>query len=360
MLSSGSLTSSPVSIFWLTLGILVLTAVLIAIAVVTWRSDNSRKKIRLTIASRSQILSTPASLRDDLQITYKDERIQGDLYVTALELTNVGRLSIKSTDFDAERSAHFALDTKIIKHLSTEHSPNSAPAPKITANENIFSLEPELIVKGEGIKLALLTEGRPTRLETAFSPFGEVGIEIEDREQQASKRSRLTRRVTKVLAIILVLALAVNIYGLISALKAESNADNADNAANTYITYAQCAALSQGLVTTNNDLVAVEIQTAALQGNQIGPEVLVPYDSLLYATQAELYTLGDDYNNLAVIGKPDATYDRMYSLIEKTVTVVIDMVKTNINASERKLANQLPSIQKALFASSAKPNECNA
>src|ERR1700677_4206887 len=113
MLSAEAVTSSPASLFWGTVGLLALTIVLVALGIFTLRSPISRKKLLLTIISRSQLLSAPAAMRDDLQITYRDDPISGDPYVTAVGLANVGKLPINRIDLNGSRLFDVALVTEM-------------------------------------------------------------------------------------------------------------------------------------------------------------------------------------------------------------------------------------------------------
>jgi hypothetical protein len=352
MLSTGSLTSSPTSLFWLTLGILFLTIVLIVVGIVTWRTTTPRKKILLTIASRSQILSAPDSMRDDLRIKYKENPVQGDLYVTAIELTNAGRAPIKPSDFDSGRSLRFALDSRIIKHLSTEHLPKSAPTPEITADENQFSLTPELITKGEVIKLALLTEGRPTWVETAFSPFGEVRIEIDDREVAASKRARTVRAMTVALPIILA---AMIIFETVLVVKEGNQSDNLES---NIFTFEECGALVDDSVTTISVLQILQQQAPVIENSTTAKSALIrSYDNLLTLAQSELDSISNEYQTISVFGISLGPAADMTSFTEKASNTLGQAAKS-ANKNISSVANQLTPISAKLASGSAIPSGC--
>jgi hypothetical protein len=343
MLASGSLTDSPTSLFWLTVGILILTVVLAAISVVTWRSAIARRKIVLTIASRSQILSAPQSMRDNLQIKYKDESIQGDPYVTVIELASAGRLSIRSDDFDANRSLEFALDTQIIKHLSTEYSPHSAPNPEITVADNTFSLAPELIAKGEVIKIALLTQGRPVRVETAFSPLSDVSIEIGDREEQTSKRYRQSRILSVVLLGAFALALGMTAIALVAAW------DKSDTLSNS-LTSTECGTITKDWFNTNKTLTIVQTQVSKLEGTHSGQgAALESFDQLLRIADLELASLYDDYYIInARVSNSTKAIDSALSSTINADRVIDQMERSEEVSTLPSLADQLPPIQKIL------------
>jgi hypothetical protein len=352
MLATGSLTNSPTSLFWLTVGILVFTVVIVAIGVITWRSTTTRKKILLTITSRSQLLSAPQSMRDDLQIKLKDEPIQGNPYVTALELANVGRSPIRSDDFDSKRSLQFTLDVKIIKHLSTEHSPSSAPKPTVTATDTAFSLAPELIAKGEIIKIALLTEGKPSRVETTFSPFGEVTIEIGDREAQAAKQRRRSRVLNTAAGATVLLAAVALIWTLTSEL------DKADNSLNTTFGFSVCETLQSDLNTTSSALQLAASQTLAIQSSQSQSKLLIAsYRQLLTDAQGDLVNLPNDYSTVYIYySAPEPT--NIPSAIQRASTIINEMIKEKKISIAPTLANELASEQKFISSSAAFPKQC--
>ena len=352
MLATGSLTNSPTSLFWLTVGILVFTVVIVAIGVITWRSTTTRKKMLLTIASRSQLLSAPQSMRDDLQIKFKDDLIQGNPYVTALELANVGRSPIRSEDFDSKRSLQFALDAKIIKHLSTEHSPSSAPEPIVTATDTAFSLAPELIAKGEIIKIALLTEGKPSRAETKFSPFGEVTIEIGDREAQAAKQRRRSRVLNTAVGATGLLAVVALVWILTSEL------NKSDNNLISAIGFSMCETLRSDLNTTSSALQLAASQTLAIQDSQLQSKPLIAsYRQLLTDAQGDLGSLPDDYTTVyTYYSAPEPA--NIASAIQKTSTIINEMIKEKKISIPPSLADELTSEQKFISSSSAIPKQC--
>ena len=356
MLSTESLTSSPTSLFWLTVAILVLTVAVVAIGVVTWYSATARKKLRLTIASRSQLLSAPESMRDDLQIEYKKEALHGDTYVTAIELVNVGRSSIKTLDFDDKRSLQFTLDTRIIKHLSTDHSPNSSPTPEVTATDSVFSLKPEVITKGEVIKIALLTEGRPTQATTAFSPLGDIPIEISDRELEEIKRNRRTRIMTLAAAAMLTATIILIIIALIISLNIAINSTFLSIGS---IKFTACDELRKDLINTDAVLRIVQAQTPALQGPHPEPAaILKSYDLLLLDAKANLITLNGDYEAGYQSGIFSDKSVKMESLIKRASTIIDEMMKTRNPSTLSNLVGRLTPIEKSLSSPQAIPNSC--
>jgi hypothetical protein len=362
MLVAESWTSSPVSLLFATIGILALTIILIVIGIFTWRATVSRKKITLTIASRSQILSAPKSIRDDLEIKYHGGSIEGDLYVTAIELANAGRSPIGSRDFDGERSLQFSLNTRIIKLLFTEHTPKSAPEPVIAASERIFSIAPELIVRDEVIKFALLTEGRPTKVETEFSPLGEVRIRIGDREQLSSQRNRQARIIEAGLALVLLAILILNIVTLDVALN-NSNAalNNSTNDFNSAVDNLGCQSLKQDLPTASLGLLGVQNQTQDLLAHGGLPSKFsLSYDEFLVAAQSDLLNLGQDYSNLYITGNVLSVSSRMVAQIQQASADIDDLIRSANKAEAGDLISKLGPIQTALDSKSALPNSCKS
>jgi hypothetical protein len=144
------------------------------------------------------MLAAPKAIRDELKIIYQEGALD-DPYVIALEIANVGRSAIRSDSFDKDRGITFEISAPIIRVLSAQHVPSSAPAPQFVSNGNLLELRPELIVKGELIRASLLTEGAVSDLRLVLNPFGDVGVEVRDRESWERKRSKRLTYVTAVL-----------------------------------------------------------------------------------------------------------------------------------------------------------------
>lgn len=292
-------------------------------------------------------------MRNDLQIKYKDDLVQGDLYVTAIELTNAGRASIKSDDFDSGRAVQFSLDTKIIKHLSTEHSPKSAPAPGITANESQFSLAPELIAKGEVIKFALLTEGRPKKAETSFSPFGEVSIEISDREVAASRRARQTRIAFVALPVLLT---AMVIFETLLVIK-EGNQSSHD--LNSLININTCDSLANDSDTAVGILRVLQEQTATLENSTTVQSAQIrPYSTLARLAESELLNMNGTYNTLSAFGVSLGSAADMIPFTIKAASTLGEAAKSTNKEEISSFAKQLSSMSTRLISSSIMPSGC--
>ena len=350
MFSAESLTGSATSLFWVSVGILVLTVILAAVGIFTWRSTITRKRLMLTIASRSQLLSAPESMRDELQIKYNGDTVTGDPYVTAIELANLGKTHIGSDQFDGQRPLRFSLDTRIIKLLSTEHSPSSAPAPVIRTDGTTLSLMPELITKGEIIKISLLTEGRPTEARIDFKPFGDVAVGIGDREVLESKRVR-SLRVTSIVMTVIILALTgVNLVAVM----------NAGNQANNMARVDGCVRLAHDSLNTLSTLLILHGQATEIQKElSISSGQMESYAELETQSQAELLFVSEDYQDLATFG----FLPRTASVISMTQEASKTLQEDGIPKSKQdisKIDNQLASVQAALIPPSAIPSACGS
>ncbi len=292
MLSVESFTSSSSSIFWLTVALVIIAIVAGGIAFATWRSGIIRKRLLLSITSRSRLLAAPKSMRDDLEISYKNEALRGDPYVTAIELANVGKSPIKSDDFDRQRALLFSLDVPIIKVLATEHEPASAPSPTITASNDEFELKPELIAREEVIKVALLTEGRPGKLDTKFKPFGDVDIEIRDREAWIAQRSRRRTVVGFAGAVaLLALTVLVSILGFIANVQANRNLALSQQT----IVYSACSNLLQE---TQGTALTIQTTITSIEISKVGNafSFTPSYEKFVGDARTQVKNLFDAYN----------------------------------------------------------------
>jgi len=153
------------------------------------RSLVFRRRILCSIISRSRMLSAPKPVRDDLEISYRSKKLD-DPYVVTIEISNVGRAPVLGEHFTQGRALEFQIDAPILRILTVEHKPESAPQPSIVAHEGSFGLKPELLVKGEAIRASLLTEGEPGNVRVHLNPFGDIAVQLRDREAWLRQRNR--------------------------------------------------------------------------------------------------------------------------------------------------------------------------
>ena len=191
------------AVLWATLVVIFVTAVGVIIAAMTWRSTVIRKRLLVSIVSRSNLVSAPKSLPGVLEIAYQGVPIE-DPCLTTVEVANVGRAAIPSSSFDQGRSAVFDIGKEIIGVLSVERTPDSSPKAEIVSDGSRFALRPELISAGEVIKALILTVGAVSEVRLALSPFGDVAIELKDRETWQRKRAKRATRLTASLTSLLV------------------------------------------------------------------------------------------------------------------------------------------------------------
>jgi hypothetical protein len=180
--------SSASALFWATLALLVVGIATGLVTVMIYRSGTIRKCLLFSIISRTRLLTAPEAM-NELEVSYQGERLT-DPYVTAIELTNIGKSAIPSVSFDRGRGVELNLNVQILKVLAIEQRPLSAPKPSILADGTKFILEPELIARSETITVSVLTEGSVENINLIFNPFGEVEIKIRDRVVWQRQRNR--------------------------------------------------------------------------------------------------------------------------------------------------------------------------
>jgi hypothetical protein len=187
--------SSPAALFGATVALVALGIVAAVIALLSWRSQATRGHLLVSLTSRTRLFTAPQPMRDELEVRYQGDQLR-DPYVATVEFTNVGRAAIHSESFDRDRGIVVELDAPVIKVLTTEHQPSSAPHPHIIASTpTLLELKPELIVGRESITTSLLTEGPVKKVKLNLNPLGDVTVEIRDQaawEKQRRKRSTIT------------------------------------------------------------------------------------------------------------------------------------------------------------------------
>jgi hypothetical protein len=228
VITAASLTSSPTSLFWLTVVLAIVAIAAGIVAFLTLRAGRARKRLLFSIISRSQLLAAPVAMRDDLQIRYQEEELNNP-HVVAIELANTGTSFIGSDAFDNKRSLQFDVKVPIIKVLTVEHTPTSAPAPVITAEGSTIELHPELIAKDESIKASILTEGQVDAIDVAFKPFGDVTVEIRDRDAWLAQRSRL--RAIGLSAVAIAITAGLTAFSIVTAAQSNKELGISDKAA---------------------------------------------------------------------------------------------------------------------------------
>jgi hypothetical protein len=188
-------------------GVLAAVVVGLATIIVTLRVIPQRRII-CSIISGSPLLTAPEPMRDDLEIRYQNERVERP-NVATLEIINIGRNAIPSESFDKDRGLLFGVTARIIKVLTVDHSPPSAPTPHVDAIEGGLELKPELIVVKETITVSLLTEGPVQGVNVSFNPLADVKVDIRDREAWQRQRARRTTITAGFSGILILLAVVL-------------------------------------------------------------------------------------------------------------------------------------------------------
>jgi hypothetical protein len=277
-------------------------------------------------------------MRDNLEIQIKGDLIDGELYATVIQLSNGGKIPIRSSDFDQSQPLQFKIDKRIIKLLSTEHVPPSAPSPEFTTADRIFSLKPALIMQGEVIKVTLLTAGRPTQVQALSKPFGDVDVEIGDNKQLHAKRN--LRSIARIVPIIS----AVAAFASLIVLMLISLPDN--SISNLTVTIAgDCDKSAGDSNTALFMLQTLRSQTSTLEAETSNPSTSITfYEQTLTLARNELITLNKDYRaftpsksvNSMITSTGEAT-----SIIEKALNPISEQTIVN-------LSDELPAAEKEL------------
>jgi hypothetical protein len=153
-------------------------------------------------------------MREDLEIKYQNERVKNPCVAT-LEIVNTGIGAIPSESFDKNRGLIFSIAVSIIKILSVDHKPSSAPRPEVIATDGGLELKPELIVTKETITVSLLTEGQVKDVSISFNPLADVIVDVRDRDAWQRQRSRLQLAMA---GVVVILAVVIGIItGIFSA-----------------------------------------------------------------------------------------------------------------------------------------------
>jgi hypothetical protein len=163
----------------------------IAATVIMGMAALPRRRLNCTVVSRSRLIAAPQEMQADLKVSYQNGLLNHP-YVVALEIVNTGRSSIPSSSFDDGQSLELSLAVPILKILSTEHEPASAPKPTLSNDSEHIVLGKGRIAKREIIRLSLLTEDIPPgALTVSLDPFNDVKIRTSDREASEVRRGKM-------------------------------------------------------------------------------------------------------------------------------------------------------------------------
>lgn len=177
---------SASSLFWpIFSGLVGLAAVIVGF--LSWRSNLPRRRILCNVISRTRLVTAPTSVRDDLEVKFQSKLLTNP-YVVIAEVSNVGKRDISSASFTRDRGLAFQLTSPILKILTVEYEPTSAPTPQIIARDSSFELKPDLLVAGEIIKVSMLTEGPVGDISVSLNPLGDVKVSTRDREKWLQRR----------------------------------------------------------------------------------------------------------------------------------------------------------------------------
>lgn len=228
--------------------------------------------------------------------------------------------------------------------------PSSAPSPIVTANGDGFELKPELITKGEIIRIALLTEGRAGNIDVKFKPFGDVDVEVRDREAWIAQRSRRrTVAATTGVAVLSILTILVIVFGLIASSQANKNLAQSQK----LIIYAACSSLLEG---TSNTALTIDAATTAIVRSKIdGKDVFsfpATYQRFVSDARRQINDLFDAYDRAKRAGvslgnatKVRAQAAQGITLLEKlpkerNITIILSDINSLLKIGDTLSSNQ--------------------
>lgn len=235
---------SPTSgTFWadvLALGCIVATIIMGRLAL-------PRRRLSFIIVSRSRLVDAPEAMQGDLKVTYQDSTLNNP-YVVALEIVNSGRSAIPSASFDNNQCLRLGFATPILKILSIEHEPTSAPSPSVTVHDGDLELSPGLIARREVVRASLLTEGIAEEANVVRNPFNDVKIHTEDREVSEARRRRILVFGTPVIAVMTVIVTVIAAYLSVQSSRKQTITVAADVICLSVIEFGQSSQLAIHLV----------------------------------------------------------------------------------------------------------------
>jgi len=181
--------TTPSALFWATFGLVLIGIATLAVTAVAWRSSLVKRRLLCSIVSCTRLLAAPEPVRGELEVRFDGQPVN-DPYVVTLEIANVGRASIPSDLFDKGRSLVFGLSAPVLKILTVEHEPSSIPAPVFLAINDKWEMKPELVAKGELIRLSFLAAGPVKGLEVTENPLTDVSVQVRDLQTWLAQRTR--------------------------------------------------------------------------------------------------------------------------------------------------------------------------
>jgi hypothetical protein len=346
--------STSSALFWLTVALLAIAIVTLVVIILTWRSSSLRRRILCSTIWRSHMLSAPKPIKDDLNISYQDKKLE-DPYVTTIEISNVGRAPILSEDYTQSRSLQFQLAAPIVTVLSVEHRPESAPPPSIFATGNTFELKPELLVKEEIIRTALLTEGPPGDVRVSLNPFGAIEVLVRDRQAWLQQRIR-RRTIGGIVALgsLLTILIALLVAGIISTNNAQRNYNSATSASYCS-TLIQDVGLSQLSVGLADESVIV---TRNSSGSITAIKRLSIYSTSVNSALQELRVLAKDEQSAATNGVDLGSSAQALILAQNAVQAFAQLPQEGISSAAQNSLVLMNRASNILKGQQAIPKQC--
>lgn len=147
------LTILGVSIEFFALVVTIITAL---IPIILYIRTRKKRSLSYDIVSRIPLLSIDKEIGKDLQIFYKEKRVQ-QMHLIEVNIINSGNVAIKANDFEGKISLNFGNKAQIFTSEITKTNPSNLN-PTIKINNNTLFLEPLLLNSGDSISIKSLVE----------------------------------------------------------------------------------------------------------------------------------------------------------------------------------------------------------
>jgi hypothetical protein len=173
-------------VFWLTVGLVILTILLIAIGLWTFRRDRRGITWEKTV---TPLLRPDDRVADRLKVTWDDEDVT-DPTLTTIRMRNTGRRDIGADLFDNKRPIELRFPGGILTMLEPAEDDYDGLLPYYRSEDTIV-IGPGLLKKGTELEFVVLT--RANEECKFFAPLDDVSIK-EGRPGDQPDWGRVLRR----------------------------------------------------------------------------------------------------------------------------------------------------------------------
>ncbi|MGW1062869.1 hypothetical protein [Micromonospora rubida] len=181
------------------------------------QAQPQRKKLAVSILTPAPLLNREAMPGAEMEVVIEGKPVK-DPHIFVATIENVGRLGIKSEDFDRQRPITFTLGVPIVSILEVSTTPQVSAVPNVQQDGWNINVGPDLIPAGQSIIIQALTSGEPnTEL-----PEHHLADTIVERAPESTPVQRAARYLEPLVGLASTLALGGIMIAIVSLIQAWS------------------------------------------------------------------------------------------------------------------------------------------